>query len=273
MKRFFLPFLSALACCLLPSCFQSETVIHLNKDGSGTLTEETAFGPQAIEMLTQLATLGGAPGGAGDPLAAFTSEEKAKERVAKLGEGVTFEKVEAVSKGGFKGGKATYRFADINKLKISPDDSAKSAMPDMPGAPPEAKKPSKPVTFKYADGALAISLPEPEKPDAPAAEGVVPQPGEIGPDEEAQAKAVMAGMKISVKLVIEPGIDNTDASHVDGNTITLTEMDFGKIVEKPGAIQKLSQLGNAGPDQALEQMKKLDGVKMEAKREVSVKLK
>jgi len=273
MKRYFLPILSALACCVLPSCFQNETVVHLNKDGSGTLTEETAFGPQAIEMMTQLATLGGAAGGGGDFLSAFTSEEKAKERTARLGEGVTFEKIEAVSKDGFKGGRATYRFTDINKLKLSPDDSAKSAMPDMPGAPPEAKKPSKPITFKYADGTLAISMPEPEKPDAPAAEGVAPQQGEISPDEEAQAKALMAGMKIAVKVVIEQGIDKTDASHVDGNTIILNEMDFGKIIEKPGAMQKLSQMGNAGPDQALEQMKKLDGVKMETKREVSVKLK
>src|SRR6218665_1923148 len=102
MKRFFLPIVSALACCFLPSCFQNETVIHLNKDGSGTLTEETAFGPQALEMLNQLAALGGAAGGGGDPLAGLTSEEKAKERVSKLGEGVTFDKVEPVSNGGFK---------------------------------------------------------------------------------------------------------------------------------------------------------------------------
>jgi hypothetical protein len=265
--------LSLLASCVLPSCFQNETVIHLNKDGSGTLTEETAFGPQALEMLGQLAALGGGGAADADPLAGLTSEEKAKERVSKFGEGVTFEKIEAVSKGGFKGGKATYRFADINKLQLSPDDSAKSAIPEIPGAPAEVKKPSKPVTFKYNDGSLAISIPETEKPEAPAAEGAIPNPGDIGPDEEAQAKALMAGMKIAVRIVIEGGIDKTDAEHVEGNTITLNEMDFGKIVEKPGVVQKLAKLAQAGPNQALDQLKTMDGVKVETKREVSVKLK
>ena len=261
--------MSVVTACLLASCFQNETVVHLNKDGSGTVTEETAFGPQSIEMLTQLATLGGGAGG--DPLANLVSEEKAKQRATMLGEGVTFEKVEPVSKDGFKGGKVTYRFADINKLKLSADASAKNAIPEMPGAPPQAKKESTPMTFAYADGKLAISLPEPQKQEAPAAEA--PQPGEIGPDEEAQAKAVMAGMKIAVKLVIEPGISETDATHVDGNTIVLTEMDFGKMVEKPGAIQKLAQIGQGNPDAALEAMKQMDGVKVETKREIKVTVK
>lgn len=271
MKRILLPVVSVFTACLLASCFQNETVIHLNKDGSGTLTEETAFGPQAVEMLTQLAQLGGG-GGGGDPLADLVSEEKAKARAATLGEGVTFEKIEAAGQNGFKGGKATYKFEDINKLKLSPDSSTKNVMPEMPGAPPEAKKESKPLGFKYDGGKLVLSIPEPEKPEAPAEE-VPGAPGEIGPDEEAQAKALLGNMKISLKLVVEPGIAETDATHVDGNTITLTEMDFGKIIEKPGAIQKLSKMGNANPDAALEEMKKLDGVKVETKREVTVTLK
>ena len=60
MKRFLLPLLSLLAIGSLTSCFQSEITLRLNKDGSGTLTEENSFGQQAVEMLAQFSQLGGA---------------------------------------------------------------------------------------------------------------------------------------------------------------------------------------------------------------------
>ena len=101
MKRFLLPLLSLLAIGSLTSCFQSEITLRLNKDGSGTLTEENSFGQQAVEMLAQFSQLGGA--GAKDPLADLVSAEKAQARAAKLGEGVTVEKTEAISKNGGKG--------------------------------------------------------------------------------------------------------------------------------------------------------------------------
>lgn len=265
MKRYFLPLLSVLAACLLPSCFQNETVIQLNKDGSGTLTEETAFGPQALEMLAQFAQLGG---GGEDPLADLTSEEKAKTRATELGEGVTFDKVEKTEKNGFKGGRTTFRFADINKLKLS-SDSVKDAMPEIPGAEEQQQKKSEPITFQYDGGKLTIKLPEPEKAEAPAAEGAP----EIGAAEEAQAKAMFKDMRFSVKIVAADGIAETNAEHVDGGTITLVDMDFGKVLEKPGALQKMSALGNANPDAAMQAMKGFDGVKIETKREVTVTLK
>lgn len=269
MKRFILPLLSLFAACSLTSCFQSETVVTLNKDGSGTLTEEIGFGAKAIEMLAQLAQFGG--DAAKDPLADMVSEEKAKARAATLGEGVTFEKVEAVSKNGGKGAKATYRFADINKLKISPDDAAKNSMPQMPGQPqPETKK-GEPITFKYAGDKLTISIPQPKNEDVPA--GEAPPVQEIGAEEEKAMKEMFADMRVSVKVVIEPGIAAGTATHVDDKTVTLVDMDFGKMMEKPGTLQKMAAMGRGNPEGAMEEMKKLDGVKVETKKEVEITVK
>lgn len=269
MKRYLLPLLSLFAIGSLSSCFQSETTLRLNKDGSGTLTEETAFGAQAVEMLTQLAAFGG--DASKDPLADLVSEEKAKARAAQLGEGVTVEKTEAVNKNGGKGGRTTYHFADINKLKFSGEDAAKGVMPEMPGQPkPEVKK-AEPITFKYEGGKLTIHMPEPPKAEKPAGEAPLPQ--EMGPDEEKQMKQMFADTKVSIKVVIEPGISESNAAHVDGNTITLTEIDFGKVMEKPGAMQKMMTLAKGNPDGAMEEMKKLDGVKVETQREIQVTVK
>jgi hypothetical protein len=269
MKRFILPILSLLAAGSMTSCFQSETIIRLNKDGSGTLTEETGFGAKAIEMLAQLAAFGG--DAAKDPLAELVSEEKAKARAANLGEGVTFEKVEPTAKDGGKGGKVTYRFADINKLKIAPDEAAKSAIPQMPGQPaPETPK-TEPILFKYEGGKLGIKIPQPKADDVPA--GEAPPVHELGAEEEKQMKELFAGMRVSVKLIIEPGISATNATYVEENTITLVDMDFGKMTEKPGSLQKMATLGRGNPEKAMEEMMKFDGVKVESKPDVEVTLK
>ena len=48
MKRLALPFVSLLTAFALPSCLQQATTIHLNKDGSGTLVEETTLGANVM---------------------------------------------------------------------------------------------------------------------------------------------------------------------------------------------------------------------------------
>lgn len=270
MKRSILPLLAAMAASLLTSCFQNETTITLNKDGSGTLTEETLLGEQALQMLSQMAQFGG---GQQDPLADLASESKAKERAARLGEGVTLEKVGMIEKNGWKGGRAVYRFADINTLKFSADGAMKNSMPEMPGAPAAAKKEAPPIAFRYANGTLVITQPEPEKPEAPANELPAGAPDMDSPEAMEAVKQMTAGAKISLRLVVEPGIAESDASHVSDGTITLTEMDIGKLMENPETVKKVSKVGRGNPADALEAMKAIEGVKIETKREVTVKVK
>lgn len=270
MKRFLLPWLSiAAACSFLTSCFQNEITVRLNKDGSGTLIEETSFGAKAVEMFTQFAQMGG--GAAKDPLAELASEENAKARAAKIGEGVTLEKVEATSKDGGKGAKLTYHFTDINKIKVIPNDGLQKAMPQMPGQPAPEESKNAPITFKYVGDKLTVQLPEPKKMDNAGKDA--PATPQLDAEQEKQMKEMFNGMKMTVKLVIEPGISSSTASHVDGNTVTLVDMDFGKMMAEPGAMQKMAALGKSDPNDAMEEMKKFDGVKIETKREVEISVK
>jgi hypothetical protein len=267
MKRLLLPILSVATALLLTGCFQNETTLELRKDGSGTLTEETSFGPQALEMLAQFAQMGGGKGA--DPLADITSEAKARERAAGLGEGVVFEKAEVIEKDGWKGGRITYRFADINKLRLSPGNLLKDSVPKMPGAPAPKAVEIAPLAFKYEGDKLSVLIPEPGKPADPPAHGGP----DYGAEQEEMMKQMMAGMKVAFRLVIEPGIAETNASFVDGNAITLSEMEFGKIAQQPGALNKIAQLGRTDPAQAVQAMSKFDGVKVEPKRELTVMVK
>lgn len=280
MKRLLLAATSALIALALPGCLQNETTIHLNKDGSGTLIDETLLGAQMLAMMDQmLAGFGG--GGADkpkeDPTKQMFSEDKAKKRAAELGEGVTFVKSEPLEKNGAKGARTTYAFKDINKLKVSTGDSMQnmSKMGPMGEAPAPAAKKQEPIGFAFANGKLTIKMPEPEKPaapEAPAAEGPG-KPDMDTPEAQAMMKQMMGDMKMSLKIVCDSGIAETNASNKDGNTITLFEMDMGKLMENPETFKKLSSVDQKDPAAAMEAMKNIKGVKVETKKEVTVTVK
>lgn len=276
MKKSLLLLASAISALVLPGCFQHETTIHLNKDGSGTLVEESRLGAQMLAMFDQMAAgLGGGGNAPADPAKEMFSEEKSKKRAAELGEGVTFEKSEALSDKGTKGARVTYRFKDINQLKVSTGDGMKNmspgaAMPGLGQQAPAAKE--QPVAFIYKNGKLTIRMPDaekPAKPEIPAAEGAE-KPDMDSPEAQAMVKQMFGDMKMSMKIVIEPGIAETNATHQSGNTITLMEMDMGKLMEKPDTFKKLGDVDQNNPAAAMEALKGIEGVKFEVKKEVTV---
>ncbi len=271
MKRTLLALSSSLIALVLPSCLQSETTIHINKDGSGTLVEQTTLGGQMLAMIDQMAALGGGGEDAKDPLAEMFSEEKGKARATSLGEGVTFEKSEPLTVGANKGAKTTYKFADISKLTISPGDGMKDLSPMGAQAPDAGKQ--EPIRFAFADGTLTINMPKPEKADVKeAAEGAAEAAAEQNPQMEQMMKQMLGDMKISLKLVAANGIAETNATNREGNTITLMEMEMGKLMENPETMKKLSAAGHDDPEAAMKMLKGIDGVKMETQEKVTVKL-
>lgn len=269
MKRLLLATASSLIALVLPGCLQSETTIHLSKDGSGTLVEQTTIGPRMLAMLQEMASLGGAA--AQDPVTEMFPVEKARAKAATMGEGVTFEKSEPLDLKGNKGVRTTYRFADINKLRIATGDALTNMSPK--GDQVRAASKQEPVSFALAGGTLTMTLPDPEKNAAAAARP--PATPEEDLQMEEFMKEMLGDMKVSMKLVIEPGIAETDATyrHADTNTITLVDMEMGKLLENPETLKKLNAAPKDNPAAAMELLKGFDGVKVETKKVVTVKLK
>jgi hypothetical protein len=273
MKRTLLTLASALAALLLPGCFQSETTVHLNKDGSGTIIEENRLGAQMLAMIDQMASIGG-ENAKQDPLKEMFSEEKAKTRATALGEGVTFDKIEMVNANGAKGARTAYRFKDINTLKIATDDGMKNMSPAGREAAPVGQK-SVPIAFSYAAGKLSIKMPDAKPaaaPEAPVA-GEVGKPDMNSPEAQAMMKQMFTDMKMSLKVVIDSGIIDSNATHKDGNTITLMEMDMNKLLENPETLKKLGKVDQNDPSAAMDALKNLNGVKMETQKEVTITVK
>ncbi|MFZ9935622.1 MAG: hypothetical protein ACO3JG_01040 [Luteolibacter sp.] len=268
--------LSSVTALALSACFQHETTITLKKDGSGTLVEETRMSGQMLAMMSQFAGgLGGEEAEAQDPLKDLLSQDKAKERAKQLGEGVTFVKIEPVTVGSSKGARATYRFADINKLRVSTEDSMNQmGTPEgLPGAAKPAAEEKDYIVFNYKNGTLTIRPNADMDADKPGAEDKPEAVEEMGAEEMAMMKQMFADMKISIKLIAESGITETNATHRDGDTITLMEMDMNKLMKKPDNFKKLAAVDQENPVAAMEALKGIEGVKAEVKPEVTVKLK
>lgn len=273
MKKLILAIPAALA-LLMTSCIEHHVTIRLNKDGSGTITEETSLGGAMLAMIQQMAALGGEGAEAPDPAADMADKGKAEEKAKTMGEGVTVEKVEKIDDAQRKGGRVVFAFKDINQVKYGfgdgLDDMGGDMAPGEEGAEPEAK--TEPMEFVYKDGVLTLKN--------QALEGDKPEEGEEEAGEEeidaaelAQAKQMLDGMKMSIKLEFPGGIEETNATHREGDVVTLMEMDMGKLLENPEAFAKLQKSNPETPAEMSEALKGVEGVKAEMNEELRVKLK
>lgn len=173
---------------------------------------------------------------------------------------------------GGRGAKMTYRFADITKLQLSPGSGMKNLSPM--GAPDaDAGPKSTPIRFAYSGGTLTLKMPPPDaaKPqaDTPAAGG----PDMDNPQAMEMMKKMMGDMKMSLRIVAPGGIAETNATFRDDKTVTLVEMDMGKIIEQPDAMKKLNSADRNDPQAAMAALKGMAGVKLEMKEEIRITLK
>ncbi len=146
-------------------------------------------------------------------------------------------------------------------------------MGDMPGAAgAKAEKAADAgLKFEFADGKLVIiqKAPKADK-DGEAPEGDKAPEVEMDPQMMAMMQGMMKDMRVTSKIVIESGIVKTDASHVEGNTITLSDIQMGKIMADP---EKLKAIQSGDFEKTKEALKGVDGIKFEDKERVSVEMK
>lgn len=279
--------ISAAALALgLSSCLEIHETVTLKKDGSGTIVEETVLGAQLSAMMQMAALQGGA-----DAAPDMFGEDAARKRAEKFGKGVTVAKIEKINQEGKTGSRVTFQFADINHVSLDMSDGASSLSAMSPqGAQAAQEKAAgvKPITFSYKDGLLTITNPQPkqealdaakeaakdatEKAETPALEDAA-EAGAEAAQMQAMAMQMMKDMKMSAKLVIEPGIAETNATHHSGDTITLMQMDMGKLMANPEVMKELQGLDIKNPDALEKKLKTIEGVKGEEKESVTVKLK
>lgn len=264
-------------------CIDSTTTVVVKKDGTGYITEATYMNAQMMkQMMGQMAAgMGGGSASMSDSSGGGMKIEEAKykAKAGMMGEGVTYYKATQVKKaGGLEGVQVIYKFADINKVKISqnPDTPGGGAAGGMMGAGKAAAKPAgDPITFSFTPGdeaKLTVKMPRPPA----GTEQTMPDMSEVemGPEAMqamAMMKAMYSGMRLRMQIKVDGELTDTNASYTYSGSksgkkcfVTLFDMNIGKMMEDPKNMAKLQALGQGSDiSVAKEALKDVDGIKVE----------
>lgn len=257
----------------LNGCIEMHTSITVKKDGSGFVEENILIEKEIIKMFTEFAS---AFADSTQPQQEFNlfEEEKIKAKISNLGEGIEFVSMETIKTSEKEGYKAIYKFKDVNKVKLNQDPSNEVPM----GEPIEAfEKQKEEVIFKFTQGKpnrIEFKFPDEVKKTDKSKTNESINPGESNPEADSadfeQMVMFMKDMKARIDIQVEGEITNTNAAHVVGNTITLFDIDFDKLISDEN---KLAQFKKANPD-SFEEVKKLvkdiPGIRVELNKEVFI---
>lgn len=273
MKKIKLIAIGIFLLLFLSGCFQVERVIHVNKNGSGTIEETVLMSQDFIDQMKQMAKgFGGGKIEENKDESSYHDLEALKRDASKMGENVKYVSSKPIKKDGKLGHYVLYRFNDITNIKI--DENPADNMINSSGMGGDKED----MHFKFKKGKtaeLTIIFPQDEEDEYEKMEY------EEESDENAvvsdkdieMMKAMYAGMKISVKVVVDGKIVYTNATHKDGNTVTLSEMDFDIIMGNEKAFQTLAGSKNASDEEMKMSMRKYSGFKADMNKEVIIKFK
>ncbi len=249
--------LAAFVSTFVSGCLQVEQTVNLKPDGSGTIVISTVM---SKETMDQIKAMGGE--GQKSPIDEMMSEEKAKEQATKMGDGVKFVKAEKIKTDKGEGAKITFSFTDINKVKM--DVSLGDAAPQKDDGKP-------PVSFQFTKGSpakLTMTMNHPAQDKKPAAD-VAEDPNEA--QGLAMAQQMMKGMRITMNLNVDGTLVATNATHKDGNKITIMDIPMDELLKDPKKFKESQKAGSF--TDAMSIFKDVPGLKVEAKPTVTVELK
>ena len=258
----------------LSGCFQIERVINVNKDGSGTIEETVLMSQDFINQMKQMATsFGGGEIEENKDASAYHNVDDLKKQALKMGEGVKYVSSKPLESDGKLGHFVIYSFKNITKIKV--DENPADNMMSSSGM----GKDKEDMSFKFKKGKtseLTIIFPQEDAEDdyEDIKYEEKPESNSTVSDQDIKMmKAMYTGMKISVKVVVDGKIIYTNATHKNGNVVTLTEMDFDVIMKNEKAFKALTGNNNSTDEEMKKSMQKFKGFKADMNEEVVIKFK
>jgi hypothetical protein len=263
---------AALAAALLPTivfagCFQSNVLVKVNADGSGSIETQTLLTSAAVAQVQQLS---GAFGG-GKPVELF-SEQQARDVGARMGDGVTMVSTRALKTADAEGREAIYAFQDVTKVHIS-------QTPDAPGGGSlragglglgqgEAmtialsRNPAGNMVLTFHIGANLLGSLANQTGAGDASRGM-PLPA----DQIAMMQPLLAGMRLALRVQPAGRLITTTSPYVDGNVVTLLDLDLDTLLADPA----FKDLQTAKTSQEVkDDLKRIRGIKLNLDPDISL---
>jgi hypothetical protein len=264
MRRLAVVLVAALS-ALSAACFQSETVIRVKADGTGTIEQTNLANKEMLGMAAGMAkqaveNAGGATGGTApnmDNLGDLFDEAKIREQASSFGLGVRFVSSAPLAQNGLTGVKATFAFDDVRLLNLNNRQGGSGATP-TPQLRFDLEKP-----VGEGPTLLRIRLPQGARSSAdPPAETAAPatpaQRPDLPPEALAMVRTMFKGARVDVAVEVDGAIVTTDAPKRDGSRVSIFALDFERLLSDPSKFSALQGL-KPGTDFATAR-KALEGV-------------
>ncbi|HEX9023788.1 MAG TPA: hypothetical protein VF799_08120 [Geobacteraceae bacterium] len=260
--------LCAFSLLLLAGCFQVDTVVRVNPDGSGTVVETMMLSKKMLAQMNEMMQGFAGEGGAKPQPIDLYEPAKLKAEAAGMGAGVSFKSAKRAETADYSGYTVTYAFKDINKLKLN----------QQKGSTGGDKSPSSPVLFHFKKGSpaqLTIEMPKgktvDKNADAPKEDVDAAPTNKVVSEEEAKKLLeTFMGMKMALSVEVNGAIVKTNATHLSGNRITIVDLDLAKFGSSLPQLEKLKQLQTCSLADAKELLKDFPGMKIDMNDRLTV---
>lgn len=257
----------------LCGCFEVKQEIIVNKNGSGKIIETFMMSKAVVKQLNSLFSgLSDSKKKKSGSLDIY-DKAKLKKDAANYGPDVKYVSSRKMSTKTKEGYRVEYSFKDIKDLKINQNPGDKS--PKGSGAKSDTKEEN--ITFKFEKGdssVLIVNFPEKTKSKKEKKKKTKKKK-----DKEAEQKELEGVREIFkdfyIGITIRPAgeIVETDATFRDGNTITVLEMDFNKLLEDEKQFKSFAEKEPDTIEETKALLKNIPGFKVELNKTVTIKFK
>lgn len=271
MKKFKTIPIFILFSVLFAGCLQVETTLKVNKDGSGTINEKVLFSKTFVNMIKEFTQSFDDSASADSEELLFFKDDEIKADAKDYGENVKYVSHELISDNNWEGYKAVYSFDDISKVKIKPDPDSKV---EIGTASTEETTEEEYYFFKFVKGStpeLIINRPDMESSTEIEDEGETETTEQTNDEMGEEFLELMKGMKVSVDVLVDGQIVNTNATYVQGSKVTLFEMDLSEMMKNKEAFKEFKDKEPKNIDELKVFLEKFQGMKIETEKPVSVK--
>lgn len=257
---------TALAPGLMIGCMDVETRVIVNADGSGTIQETFLMKNEFAEEMKKSK----AEGGQDATDAKMYKEQELRDKAADYGKDVSFVSVGDFANATHQGYRAVYAFRDVTKLTINQNMKAKSGQNAGKPAPAEN------IIFRFAKKPVpTLTLIMPEKKKDPAEKRQAEKPEDDAQIEQQikQMRLIFDGMRFALVVQVNGEITKTNAANVNGNTITLFDIEFSKFLDNTEKLKELNAKKPATMEETKALLKDVPGLVIETGKRVSVSFK
>lgn len=259
---------------IFSGCLQIATKINVKKDGSGTINEKVLMSKTFINMMKDFAQAF-QDSATTEEFAIFKDDEIIAD-AKDYGDEVIYVSHKFVKDDNWEGYEAVYSFDDITKIKIEPDPDSKVGMSDEGEGSAES---TEYYFFKFKKGDVSELIID--RPPVELNEELDESSDEKSQDTSEQSDEemgeeflkMMEGMKIDITVQVDGKISETNASYVNGSTVTLFQMDLSEMMKNKEAFKEFKNREPKNIEEMKEFLEKFPGMKIEVEKPVSVEFK